>query len=98
FIGRQQLVAASHSSSNSKRTTGKTKREYVHTAYARFSPLDALTLIGSQSLQIPSPLKAAAASNQAAQISLDTLTRLQLPALLAPYQLAIVPVLSSTDL
>jgi hypothetical protein len=97
FIGRQELVQAATTGCSTK--TKKPKREFVHTSYARFSPLDTLALLAQQHLVSPSLLSAAQARGSsgadAAAVSLDTLTRLQWPALVAPFQCALLPVLSA---
>jgi hypothetical protein len=97
FIGRQELVQSATTGRSSKMK--KPKREFVHTSYARFSPLDTLALLAQQHLVSPSLLSAAQARGSsgadAAAVSLDTLTRLQWPALVAPFQCALLPVLSA---
>jgi len=91
FVGRQELVRSAQ-----KKKQLKATREYVHTSYARFSPLDAMTMLAQQYLVAPALGKSRAGSAASGgAVSLDTLTRLQWPALVAPFQCALLPVLSA---
>jgi len=97
FVGKQELVDEKE---NKAAAGGKKqkKKTYLHTAYGRFSPLDTLAHLALSHLHAPSAFAKAAAPAPGAgatTVTLDTLTSLTLPALVAPYQMAIVPVMSS---